>query len=167
MTFTTTIAASGSYDVTADTARILNLWIENSADSTGNIYVGDVPPPAVVRTAAATSGNDYIDLLSAADALAVEEGMAVTDGGGVLGASTVVTGISGARVFLSVVNAGTSASFAATFTPPDISTSNGHRLAPGEKGYWSAGAANHMPQAGKRIVADGSGATVTITKQRA
>jgi hypothetical protein len=164
MTYSTTIAGSGSYDVASSTGRVLDIWITNNG--TGDVYVGDIPGPAIVRTATANSGDTFIDLQTEADAAGIEQGMDVTDGGNI-GAAAVVTSVRGKRVNLSVANADTEAGFACTFTPPAISSSNGHLLQSGETAHWSAGNANHAPNHGKRIVADGTGATVTITAHRA
>ncbi len=166
MTYTKTLAGSGSYDVTSSAARLLNLWITNNGS--GDIYVGDIPIEDItVDVVETTNGDTFIDVASEALAASIQPGMYISNGGTAFVASEVVTKVIGKRIHLSSAAGSGDNDYQVTFSAPAISTSNGHRLASGETAHWSAGMLNHAPSQGKRIVADATGCTVTITAQRA
>jgi hypothetical protein len=165
MTHTVTLAASGSYDIDSDFMRVVDCQVTNIGP--GTVYYGDIPDSPVVLqcdgdgvslsytgSGAATESRAYTD---------VRQGMVAT-GDGITG-SVVITKVRG-KEFLTD-GAPSSAGDLITFTPPAISASNGHPILEGETVRFSAAAAANRNQPGRRFVADGSGAVLTISNTRA
>lgn len=173
MTYAKTIAASGSYDIPGDTMRVHDVQVTNQGP--GIVYYGDLPPPAITLTMNITSGNSYLDLLNAAGnaegtlGLLIEPGMTAADNSGdiYIPASTQVVSVSGTRVVISAAALSTGTAEEVVFTAPAISSTNGHPIQVGETVRFSAGAGAQRNQRARRIVADGSGAVLTISASRA
>lgn len=160
MTQTITLAASGTYIIDPSTARISGIYITNSGS--GTVYFGHIPGAAVVREGAAVvNGSAVVTLANASEALALEQGMAVTGTG--IGAGAVVKNINGAQVTLSV-NSTSNTTSTLTFTPPAISTTNGHPIPPGSNINFDA--TNWSLQNGLSLIADGTGSTLVISIKR-
>lgn len=166
MTFSITIGASGTYDVKHDTGRVGHVTITNLG--TGVVYWGDIPSESVnINVPLAETGDEFVDAATEAEALAVEEGMILTEGGTAWSSGTAtVLKVVGKRIYLSEAAGSGDNDAVFTFTAPDIATTNGHPIQPGETVNWAAGPGGMINQRGRRIVADGTGATISITKHR-
>lgn len=170
MTFTTTIAASGTYDISPDSARIQDVQVTNNGP--GIVYYGDIPGPARLLTTSATgtyvgctTGSGVLTINPSAMALQIEEGMVITGANTLVTDGSVVQSVGAGIVNILPVAVDTASDADLTFTPPAISASNGHPLAVGETVRFSA-AEMMRCQRGRRFVADGSGASLTISKTR-
>lgn len=166
MTFPITIAASGTYDITSDTARITHLAITNNGP--GIVYYGDIPPAALQfgTTASSTNASTTLTMGAAGATSAIQPGMAITGENSTITDGTTVLAVNGDKVTLSAAALDTATDLNPIFTAPAISATNGHPILLGETRFFTAGEIAAINQHGRRIVADSSGAAIIVTKQR-
>jgi len=167
ITFSRTIAASDTYDLLPTVARLHDVEITNQGP--GLVYFGVIPVTAITITCWAETGESKLTAFGTGADL-IMEGMTVTNSNSILGASPVVQSINGSIINLQVANidqANTTTGADFTFTPPAISSTNGHPLQVGETMRLSASEENCRGQKGRRFVADASGAVLTFSKYKA
>lgn len=134
ITYTRTLTAAGQFDINTGSARVANLILSNTG--TGSVVYGVIPGGAVVRDEVTTvSGESFVTLAADSQGLALEQGMLVTGTG--IGSSAAVDYVQGNKVYLTVANSA-SGTVSVTFTPPPISSTNGHPLPGGSERAFSA-----------------------------
>jgi len=172
MTATFTLASSGSFDITGELARVHDVIVTNRGP--GSIYVGDIPPDSIdfPNVMQAVTGDAYVTVPSAI-ADKIQQGMIITNAGTGVTDGTVINSVTRggntdyARLNLSAVCVGTDGGLSFTISAPAISSSNGHEIVAGQEWRSSASEEAFRNQAGRRLVADAAGATITLTKTRA
>ncbi len=172
MTATFVLAADASFDITGELARVHDVIVTNRGP--GSIYVGDIPPdsidfPAVMQS---VNGQTYVTV-PAAVADKIQQGMVITGAAPAVTDGTVINSVTRggntdyARLNLSAANGGIDGAYPFTVSAPAISSTNGHEIVAGQEWRSSASEEAFRNQAGRRLVADAAGATITLTKTRA
>jgi hypothetical protein len=166
ITYPVTIAGSATYDIApvSGNFRVQSVSITNNGS--GTVYRGHIPRPAFTRVTSIEVGDSFLTLSTEADGLAIMPGL-VAEAGANLDSDTVVTAVVGQKVYLSKAAIDSEAGVTTTFTPPAISTTNGHPIAPGETHHFDTGNGGFSLQQGMRLVADATGTTLVISPKYA